>query len=188
MSIEEARAPRSYAVRRATAEEWQNLRDLRFEALRDPVAHLAFLDRIEDALERPDSFWRDRARTSAEGTSVATFVAADGDGDLAGTVTVLVNQPGEPDYVGETSSEIRAALVGVFVRAEHRGIGVIQQLLAMTEGWLQEIGVHRVRLHVHEENLRAKHAYARYGYVDSGARVEIAGEPHLEMVRELRGR
>ena len=174
-------------MRRATAEEWQDLRDLRFEALRDPVAHLAFLDRIEDALQRPDEFWRDRARTSAEGTSVATFVAVDGRGDLAGTVTVLVNQPGEPDYLGETSPEVRAAIVGVFVRPEHRGTGVIQQLLAMTEGWLQEIGVRRVRLHVHEENLRAKHAYARHGYVDTGTRVDISGEPHLEMARDLPG-
>lgn len=175
----------SGTVRRVRAEEWQSIRELRLEALRDPIAHLAFLERLEDALERPDSYWRDQAQSAAAGTTVGKFVVVDEHGELAGTVTALVTAPGEPDYIGETSPHLRAAIVGVYVRPAHRGSGVLHALLSETETWLQEIGVQQVRLHVNEHNVRAQGAYRKCGYVDTGIRVEMIDGVNHEMVRAL---
>lgn len=176
----------SYVVRRVRAEEWRSIRDLRLEALRDPIAHLAYLERIEDAVQRPDSYWQDQTRTAASGTTVGKFVAVDEHGDLAGTVTALVTAPGEPDYIGETSPHLRAAVVGVYVRPGRRGGGVLPAILSETEAWLRGLGVQQVRLHVNEHNLRAQGAYRKCGYADTGARVEMIDGVNHEMVRDLR--
>lgn len=185
MTIEEVSG--SCTVRRVRAEEWRSIRDLRLEALRDPIAHLAFLERLEDALARPDSYWRDQAQRAAAGTAVGKFVAVDEHGELAGTVTVLMTAPGEPDYIGETSPQLRAAIVGVYVRPAHRGGGVLRALLSETETWLRDVGVEQVRLHVNEHNARAQGAYRKCGYVDTGVRVEMIDGVNHEMVRDLRG-
>jgi GNAT superfamily N-acetyltransferase len=186
MTVEAGAASGQYTVRRVRAEEWRRLRELRLDALRDPIAHLAYLDRIEAALERPDSYWQERTRTAASGTTVGQFVGIDGHGYLAGTVTALVTAPGEPDYIGETSPDLRAAVVAVYVRPGHRGSGVLQAILSETEAWLSGIGVQQVRLHVHEHNVRAQGAYRKCGYVDTGARVEMPDGVNHEMVRDLR--
>lgn len=178
----------SYAVRRVRAEEWRSLRDLRLEALRDPIAHLAYLERIEDALQRPDSFWRKQTHAAATGASVAQFVAVDERGDLAGAATTLVTAPGEPDYIGETSSQPSAAVVGVYVRPQHRGGGALQAVLSEMEAWLRDIGVQQVRLHVNQDNARAQGAYRKCGYVDTGVRVTMVDGLNHEMVRDLTSR
>lgn len=185
MTVEEGEALSTCAVRRVRADEWQSIRELRLEALRDPIAHLAYLERLEDALQRPDSYWREQAQTAASGTAVGKFVAVNDHGELAGTVTALVTAPGKPDYIGETSPQLRAALVGVYVRPARRGGGVLEALLSETEAWLQEIGVRQVRLHVNEDNFRAQGAYRKCGYVDTGRRVEMVDGVNHEMVREL---
>lgn len=187
MTVEAGAASGSYTVRRVRAEEWRRLRELRLEALRDPIAHLAYLDRIEVALERPDSYWQERTRAAASGTTVGQFVAIDEHGYLAGTVTALVTAPGEPDYIGETSPGMRAAVVGVYVRPGHRGSGVLQAVLSETEAWLRGIGVPQVRLHVNEHNLRAQGAYRKCGYVDTSVRVEMVDGVNHEMARDLQG-
>ena len=79
-------------MRRVKAEEWQRLKELWLEASRDPIAHLAFLESIEDALERPESSWRERAETAAGGATVAQFVAVAEPDDVAG----LARRAGEP--------------------------------------------------------------------------------------------
>ncbi|MEI7054340.1 GNAT family N-acetyltransferase [Nocardioides sp. CCNWLW239] len=176
----------SCTVRRVRAEEWRSLRDLRLEALRDPIAHLAYLERFEDAVQRPDSYWREQAQTAASSTTVGKFVAANEHGDLGGTVTALVTAPGEPDYIGETSPHLRAAVVGVYVRPSLRGGRVLSAILSEAEVWLRDLGVQQVRLHVNEHNLRARGAYRKCGYVDTGVRVEMVDGINHEMVRDLR--
>lgn len=186
MTVEEREVLGSFTVRRVRTEEWRSLRELRLDALRDPIAHLAYLETIEAALERPDSYWQERTRTAASGTMAGQFVAVDEHGDLAGTVTALVTAPGEPDYIGETSPDLRAAVVAVYVRPGHRGSGVLQAVLSETEAWLRGLGVPQVRLHVNEQNPRAQGAYRKCGYVDTGVRVEMVDGVNHEMVRDLR--
>ncbi|WP_019145373.1 GNAT family N-acetyltransferase [Aeromicrobium massiliense] len=172
-------------VRRVREDDWSRLRGLRLEALRDPVAHLAFLEDVDEALARPDGFWHERTRSASAGRSVCQVVAVDAGGEPVGTVTALVAEPGEPDYLGDVGPERRAAVVGVYVRPSHRGAGVLARLLAAVEEWLVDADVPRVRLHVHEQNERARRAYLRCGYTDVGGLVEVSGTPHHELVREL---
>ncbi|MFB7367974.1 GNAT family N-acetyltransferase, partial [Streptomyces hydrogenans] len=79
----------NFEIRPVLADEWERARELRLAALSDPVAHLAFLETHEDAVTRPDDFWRERtAAAAATGDGrVRQFVAEAPDGGWLGTVT-----------------------------------------------------------------------------------------------------
>lgn len=57
----------SYKVRSLRVDEWPLAKALRLEALRDPVAPIAFMETYESAVARPDSFWRERAEGAPKG-------------------------------------------------------------------------------------------------------------------------
>ena len=61
----------SYVIRSVRAGEWAAAKELRLAALRDPVAHLAFLETYEEAAARPDSFWQERTASAAAGVDKA---------------------------------------------------------------------------------------------------------------------
>lgn len=167
-------------VRAVRADEWRYVRELRLAALRDPVAHLAFLETYEDASARPDSYWKERTEGAAEGARERQqFVAEGEDGRWVGTVTVLVEEAGTRDFFGGTVERRQAHLVGVFLRDGHRGMGVGEQLFAAAVEWARGVGVERVRLFVHEGNGRAAAFYRRNGFVGSGVTVE--GDAGLEL-------
>ncbi|MFD3664720.1 GNAT family N-acetyltransferase [Streptomyces sp. NPDC058659] len=167
-----------YSIRTPRADEWEQAREIRLAALQDPVAHLAFLDTYEAAVERPDDLWREwseRASVSGDG-SVRQFVAERSDGSWAGTITLLVERPSEEARFGEPAKVEQTHIVGVYVRPEARGAGVIDALFRAGVEWswtLSEPVVERVRLYVHEDNARAAAFYRRFGFVASGARVTL---------------
>ncbi|MFF0224764.1 GNAT family N-acetyltransferase [Streptomyces sp. NPDC004629] len=176
-----------YVVREIRADEWPTVKALRLDALRDPVARLAFLETYEDAAARPDTFWQERAARSADGAGVVRqFVAVAPDGVWAGTLTVLMEEAGTKDWAGYPVERRQGHVVGVFIRPEHRGRGLIETLFAVGLEWAWERGASRVRLLVHEDNGRAQGAYRKAGFVPSGATVDLAGGegPELELVVE----
>ncbi|MGV9318375.1 GNAT family N-acetyltransferase [Streptomyces sp. NPDC003660] len=160
-----------YVVRGVREEEWGDVKQLRLDALRDPVAHLAFLETYEDAAARPDSFWRERA---AGKPGVRQFVAESADGEWAGTVTVLLEEAGGTDWAGYAVERRQGHVVGVFVRPEHRGNGLIQELLDAGVAWAWEQEAERVRLFVHADNPRAQGAYLRAGFKPTGLVVSFS--------------
>ncbi len=172
-------------IRRVRPEEWGRVRALRLDALRDPVAHLAFVETLAEAEARPEEFWQERAERASHGGAAAQFVAEDAAGDLLGSTTVLITEPGAEDVLGDTTDARRALVVGVFVRAAGRGSGLVDRLLDAAAVWVEELGVDSVTLLVHPENHRARAAYLRCGYVDTGAPRELQGVPHVEMRREI---
>ncbi|MFK4112093.1 GNAT family N-acetyltransferase [Streptomyces sp. NPDC002176] len=141
------------------------MKRLRLDALRDPVAHLAFLETYEDAAVRPDSFWQERA---ARKPGVRQFVAEAPGGEWVGSVTVLLEEAGGNDWAGNAVERQQGHVVGVFVRPEHRGNGLIQELLDAGVAWAWEQGAERVRLFVHADNPRAQGAYLRAGFKPTG--------------------
>ncbi|MFJ6988531.1 MULTISPECIES: GNAT family N-acetyltransferase [unclassified Streptomyces] len=163
-----------YVVRAVRGDEWAAVKELRLLALRDPVAHLAYLDTYEAAVARPDSFWQERAEGA---DTVRQFVAETGTGRWIGTLTVLVEEAGVPDWAGHVVERRQGHVVGVYVRPEGRGAGVIRALLAAGQEWAWglEPEVERVRLIVHEENLRAQAAYRKAGYRPTGVTVKLEG-------------
>lgn len=178
--------PGDCVIRPVRAEEWPAVRDLRLEALRDPVAHLAYLDTYADAAARPDSYWRERAARSAEGAGGARqFVAEAADGTWVGSVVVLIEEAGSADWAGFPVERRQGHLVGVYVRPGYRGSGLTEALFDAATEWAWERGAERVRLLVHPENARALGFYRKAGFVESGVTVPLAGESgerELEMV------
>lgn len=171
-------------VRAVRADEWRTVRELRLAALKDPVAHLAFLETYEEALARPDTFWKQRTEGAAKGARERQqFVAESGDGRWVGTVTVLVEEAGTRDFFGGIVERRQAHLVGVFLRDGHRGKGVGEAMFASAVEWARGAGVERVRLFVHEGNGRAAAFYRRVGFVGSGVVVE--GDSGRELEYEL---
>ncbi|MFF9770417.1 GNAT family N-acetyltransferase [Streptomyces sp. NPDC053086] len=184
-----------YVVRAIRPEEWERVKQLRLDALRDPVAHLAFLEVYEEAAAQPDSFWQDRALRSGEVPTARSgevptarqFIAEASDGTWAGSVTLLVEEAGTEDWAGFPVERRQGHMVGVFVRPEHRGNGLVEALFDAGVEWAWERGAERVRLFVHKENTRAQAAYRRIGFEPNGRVVAFSkneGETELEFVLE----
>ncbi|MFF2187406.1 GNAT family N-acetyltransferase [Streptomyces sp. NPDC058155] len=168
------------AVRTVRTDEWARAREFRLDALRDPVAPIAFLETYEDAVQRPDSFWRERTERSARSASVRQFVAELTDGEWAGSVVALVERAGTTDALGGLSAYEQAHLVAVYVRPEHRGAGVLKELFDAAIAWawsLEEPRAERVRLYVDERNGRARAAYRRLGFEPTGRTVPVENDP-----------
>ena len=177
-----------YVIRAIRADEWEAVKQLRLVALRDPVADIAFMETYEVAVGQPDSFYQERAARSAEELSGARqFIAEAADGVWAGGLTVLVEEAGTTDWAGFPVERRQGHVVGVFVRPEHRGSGLIKALFDAGVAWARERGAERVRLLVHEDNARAQGAYRKAGFVPSGVIVELeadAGKKEFEFVLE----
>ena len=110
-----------FSVRQIRPDEWPALRALRMDMLRDPVADIAYVDTYEVAAARPDDFWRERALNTSEGGPNRQFVAETSTGELAGTVTVRVEEAGTKDFAGVEVARRQVLVVGVYVRPHHRG-------------------------------------------------------------------
>ncbi|MFJ9743441.1 GNAT family N-acetyltransferase [Streptomyces sp. NPDC101166] len=173
----------NYVIRSVRADEWALARELRLLALRDPVAHLAFLETYEEALAKPDSLWKERTAGVAEGADAAQqLVAIAPGGEWVGTVTVLVEEAGTEDWAGFPVERRQGHVVGVFVRPDARGIGLTEVLFDAALEWAWGREVERVRLIVHEENGRAQAFYRRVGFRPTGVIVPLPADPD---VREL---
>jgi len=164
-----------YRIRRTVASDWREVRSLRLEMLRDTP--IAFGETLQDALTHTESEWRMRAtRGTAEHGTV--LVAIDPAGNWVGTMGGYVPDPGAG-----------ALLVGVYVTPEHRGreVGVFDSLLGAIEEWARGEG-EVLTLHVHEDNARARAAYLRRGFTETGHRVRYvldAASEEIEMVKRL---
>lgn len=169
----------NHIIRAVRAEDWAKGKEIRLDALRDPVAHLAFLDTYEQAVARPDDFWQDRTTGAAEGRSTRQFIAEAADGRWLGTVSVLVERPGVQDVFGGAPEVAQTHVVGVFVRPEARGTGLAEELFRAALEWswsLAEPRVERVRLFVHEDNARAEALYGKVGFKRTGVSVPVPGD------------
>ncbi|HWH97948.1 MAG TPA: GNAT family N-acetyltransferase [Pseudolysinimonas sp.] len=169
-------------VRRVRADEGSRVRDLRLEALADPVASIAFLETTEQALARPDSEWRERAKRSATAPDQAGFVAVL-DGAHVGSVFVFPRRAGEPDYFERVPMVDTATLVGVYVSPRVRGRGVIDALIRAAMDWAREAGYPELTLDVHERNVVAIGSYRRAGFDVVG---EFAGDDGREIAMAAR--
>jgi RimJ/RimL family protein N-acetyltransferase len=154
------------------------MRDLRLEALSDPLSPLAFGETYTAAAALPEGEWRARAAASERGERTVTFVAVTDDGAWAGMATAVDER--------ELKHSSQAQVVGVYVPAEYRGAGgPAGELLRAVVAWVWEHWeVERIRLHVHEENRRAHAFYLRLGFAASGRHRPASGAApgrHLEL-------
>ena len=144
-----------FSIRRTTADDWREIRDLRLEMIRDTPS--AYLETLDDALGLDEAAWRARGERSNAEHAIAV-VAVSASGRWVGTMGGYV-----PD------SPTGPLLVGVYVAPEWRGrsAGVADALLGAVEGWARTEG-QQLTLHVHEDNARARTFYQRQGYSATG--------------------
>lgn len=170
----------NHTVRAVRHEDWTKIKAIRLDSLRDPVAHLAFLETHEQAAAKSDDFWQDRAAGAAEGTSARQFVAEATDGRWLGTVSVLIERAGVQGVLGDVPELTQTHIVGVFVRPEARGTGLAEELFQAALEWswsLTEPQAERVRLFVHEDNARAEAMYVKVGFKRTGTSIPVPGDP-----------
>ena len=162
-------------VRRVEPGDWPALRALRLEALADTP--MAYLETLEAALELDDAAWRSRAaRGSLEGDACQVLAWA-GEVSVGTAVSYLdAERPGT------------AVLAAVFVAPAGRGTGLLDRLLEPVTGWAKERGCRVERLWVHEDNGRARQAYATRGFAETGQSMAYPLDPtqrELAMERAL---
>jgi ribosomal protein S18 acetylase RimI-like enzyme len=98
---------------------------------------------------------------------------------------VLIRATGQADHLGRIMDDRRATVVGVYVRPDSRGGGVIDMLLTAAAGWASGMGLHRLELDVHRDNARAQGAYRRAGFRPTGETLSGPIGPEIVMARPL---
>jgi len=147
-------------VRATTLDDWQAMRDIRLEALRDaPDAFASTYDR-ETAFEPAE--WHRRA------TRDGSFLAFIPDlAEPAGLVGGFEQEPGV------------AELVSMFVRPQGRGHGVGEALIDAVAAWAQNRNATSVHLWVSETNKPAIRLYERCGFTVTPERQPLPSNPTL---------
>lgn len=162
-------------IRAVVEDDWQQLRELRLEMLRDTP--IAFEEKLEAAERRGEAEWRMRAARGSSPTST-TLVAIDHRGRWIGTMGCYLPAGGSLPW-----------LVAVYVTPSQRGRrhGVADALLDAVEEWAAARGDTLV-LEVHQDNARARAFYERRGFHLTGKTRPYpfdSSTNELEMVRRL---
>lgn len=161
-------------VRRITTDDHVLAKRLRLAALEE--APDAFRAHLGDERAMPESVWRERVASNAEGVRTVGFFAVI-DGREQGLVIGV--------YDGTSGI---AELVSLWVEPTARGRGAGGALIEAVCAWARDRGCHRVVLSVLDVNETARTLYRARGFVDTGEREPStpAGSMWLlEMARDL---
>jgi RimJ/RimL family protein N-acetyltransferase len=148
-------------VRRASTEDWQQLRELRLRALADSPD--AFLTTLDEARARTDSEWREWAE------STVVFV----DDEFTGMAGGFVQEDGIP------------MLIGMWVTPERRGTGLAEALARAVIEWARGLGAPRIVLWVVIGNVAAERFYERIGFAPTGVELEMRNGRDRELALDL---
>lgn len=159
-----------FTIRRTVEDDWEQVRAIRLEMIADtPVA---YLETYEEAEAHPEAHWRSRARDGSLAKEKITVVAIADDGDWVGSMTgILYEGTAEP------------FLVSVYVAEDYRGStsGVTDALLAEIEDWARD-RADGLLLEVNETNVRARAAYAKRGFAETGRSRPYPLDPELREI------
>jgi GNAT superfamily N-acetyltransferase len=147
-------------VREAVSGDWQALRDIRLEALRDAPA--AFGSTYEREAGRPAAHWHDRIARGG------TFLAYLPDLKTPEPAGLIGGYPEDPQTV---------KLVSMYVRPRARGRGVGDALVATVLDWASKRNAATVHLWVTETNAAARALYERCGFTLTGERQQLPSDP-----------
>jgi GNAT superfamily N-acetyltransferase len=149
-------------VREAVTGDWQGLRDIRLEALRDAPA--AFGSTYEREILRPEAHWRDRIARGGTFLAFVREVSAAEPAGLAG---------------GYQEDPVTVELVSMYVRPRARGRGVGEALVATVIDWAGARNAASVHLWVTETNVHARALYERCGFALTGERQSLPSDPSI---------
>jgi GNAT superfamily N-acetyltransferase len=146
-------------VRATVLDDWQAMREIRLQALRDAPDAFASSHAREAAFE-PDEWHR---RVTRDGS----FLAFLPDGELAGLAGGYEEEPGVVE------------LVSMFVRPQARGHRVGEALIDAIAGWAKNRDATSVHLWVTETNKPARRLYERCGFTATAERQPLPSNPAL---------
>ena len=149
-------------VRETVESDWQTLRDIRLEALRDTPA--AFGSTYEREILRGEEHWRER---SAGGGTFLGYLPEDGASEPAGLIG------------GYWADPITVELVSMYVRPRARGRGMGDALVATVINWAAQKNATSVHLWVTETNPHARALYERCGFTPTGERQPLPSDPGI---------
>jgi GNAT superfamily N-acetyltransferase len=147
-------------VRETVAGDWQALRDIRLEALRDAPA--AFGSTYEREARRGEAHWHNRIAHG--GTFLAFLPDASGPAGLIG---------------GYREDPVTVEQVSMYVRPNARGRGVGEALVAAVIDWARKRNATTVHLWVTETNAPARALYERCGFALTGEKQPLPSDPSL---------
>jgi len=146
-------------VRATTITDWQALREIRLQALRD--APYAFSSTHAGEAAFADDEWHRRA---ARDGSFLAFLPEVSPAGLGGGYLAA------PDTV---------ELISMFVRPQARGRGVGEAIIEAVAGWAIRQGAATVHLWVTETNKPARMLYERCGFTVTAERQPLPSNPAL---------
>jgi len=156
---------------RATGpDDWQRLRDIRLDALRE--APYAFASSYEREAAYPDQTWQERAQS---GNSILAYLPGHG-AEPMGLVGSFDDGPGQ------------LHLVSMWVRPQARGQQLGAALVNAIVDRARARQLTRVHLWVTESNKPARRLYERCGFTPTGERQPLPSDPatmELAMAREV---
>jgi RimJ/RimL family protein N-acetyltransferase len=160
------------SVRRIRPGDAARMRALRLEMLAD--SPLAFLETIADAAARPHADYAARIARNSIGTGCGQFVAESG-GRLVG----------HAGGVAAPEERTLTVIFAVYLTPAWRGRGLLAELVDCVAAWSRAAGRPELLMEVVVGNDRAKRAYERLGFVDTGVR---APHPTVPVLTELQMR
>jgi GNAT superfamily N-acetyltransferase len=149
-------------VRETIVGDWQALRDIRLEALRN--APTAFGSTYEREAQRGEAHWRDRI---SHGGTFLAYLSDLGASEPAGLIG------------GYREDPVTVELVSMYVRPRARGHGVGDALVATVVGWARDQNAAEVHLWVTETNAPARALYERCGFALTGEKQPLPSDPSL---------
>lgn len=149
------------------------MRALRLEMLAD--SPLAFIERLADAAARPHHEYAELTARTATSTTAAQFIAESA-GRFLGHAGGLV-PPDDPNVT---------VVFAVYVTPAWRGSGLLDALIDAVASWSRAVGRSELRLEVMAGNDRARRAYERLGFTDTGVRLPHPTIPVLTEVQMRR--
>jgi ribosomal protein S18 acetylase RimI-like enzyme len=196
-------------VRETVIDDWQALRDIRLEALRDAPSAFGSSYEREAAFGEPD--W---LRRIARGGNFLAFIPEVRASEVrASEVRASEVRASEVRASEVRASEVRASevsasavsasepagliggypetadiveLVSMYVRPKARGRGVGEALVAAVFAWAQARDAKTVHLWVTESNDPARALYERCGFSPTGERQQLPSDPSLDEIAMAR--
>jgi len=156
-------------VRETIDRDWQALRGIRLEALRN--APTAFATTYEEEAARGEEHWH---RRIARGGTFLAYVPEVSATEPAGLTGGYLIEPGTVE------------LISMYVRSRARGHGVGEALVAAVIDWAATRNAASVHLWVTETNTPARALYERCGFAQTGERQPLPSDPGIAEVAMAR--
>ena len=138
-------------IRQIRADEWHLLKEVRLAALEDSPE--AFSTKWEEAVEKPDDYWKERTRNGAGGEIEFCVLAIDDDEPVG----MAIGWPDKDDA-------LVIYLISMWVAPSHRGSQVAASLLNKIFEWAADRGASSILAGVMPANSRALAFYTKLGF------------------------